>query len=237
MVYSARLPRSKRAALLASIAATHVALLILLMTIREAPRAIARPAASISVAMLPAEKTRPKPLRRPIVIKPTVPSQAPVVSISLPVAPAFPAITAGKDCAVLDQLQKSIVADPDAQAAIDQLPVEARSLSDATVIWNADWSEVANAPDAPLAAVRNDITQTLATIDSHCLSDPVVGPRMIAVPSGAQTRLLVIGSGIWSWGQLGNQGSTVNDAQTDSERFTAGSTDYGADNEIIEIAR
>lgn len=237
MVYSARLPQSQRAGLLAGIAATHIALLMMLMTLSEAPRAMVRAAAPLSVTMLPADSTPPKPLQRTIAIKPLVPPQAPALSISLPVTPASPPSIDGQDCAVLDQLQKSIIANPDAQAAIDQLPVEARSLSDATVIWNADWSEVANAPDAPLAAVRDVIAQTLGTLDSHCLSDPVLGPRMIAVPSGDQTRLLVIGSGTWSWQQLAEQGSAIKDAQTDTARSTAGTANDDRRNEILENAR
>lgn len=205
MVYSDHLPKSERAGLLVGIAAIHLGLLILVMNLRQMPHAVAPRNGPLSVEMLAADAQPQKPVPAVLPAKRPLPSEA--KSISIPsFAPPAPSNSGTGDCPILDALQKAIVASPEAQAAVDGLPIQERSLSDATVIWSAGWTEVADAPDAPLAAVRNAMVQALATVDSRCLDEQVAGPRLIAIASANETRLLVIGSGTWSWQQLAAQG-------------------------------
>jgi len=216
MVYSEPLPISKRIGLLASIAATHLALIILLMNLRAEPHADISKSSPLSVALLKADVEIPKPVHAALPTKQPVPSDVKPISMPDRAPPVSAPNTGTEGCQVLEELQNAITANPDAQAAIDQLPAEAQSLSDATVIWNADWTDVASAPGAPLATVRDTIVQTLGSVDSPCLHEPMVGPRMIAVPSAGETRLLVIGSGTWSWQQLAESGTPAADARVQS---------------------
>ena len=69
-------------------------------------------------------------------------------------------------------------------------------------MWNAEWSPVAAAEEAPLAEVRSRVLLILESLPQDCLAMPVIGPRLIAIPENGYTTFLAFGSGEWSWQQL-----------------------------------
>ena len=69
-------------------------------------------------------------------------------------------------------------------------------------MWNAEWSPVAAADEAPLAEVRSRVLLILESLPPDCLATPVTGPRLIAIPEGGYTTFLAFGSGEWTWQQL-----------------------------------
>ncbi|MEO7277354.1 MAG: hypothetical protein ABIW33_04965 [Sphingomicrobium sp.] len=105
-------------------------------------------------------------------------------------------------CAILDSVAQAIVSDPEAVEAIIHAPLESRSIADAIVIWNADWSAASQQPDGPLETVRANVTTTLQLASPECLSSPVAGPRLVPIPNGDRTLFLVFGSGEWTWQAL-----------------------------------
>ncbi|MBA3668639.1 MAG: hypothetical protein H0W71_00990 [Sphingomonas sp.] len=105
-------------------------------------------------------------------------------------------------CSVLDSVALAVVSDPKAVDAIVHAPLETRSIADAIVIWNVDWSAATAEPEGPLKAVRTNVTETLQMAPPECLSSPILGPRLVPIPNGDRTLFLVFGSGEWSWNAL-----------------------------------
>lgn len=130
----------------------------------------------------------------------------------------------GEACSPLDAVTAQLTTDPMVPLAINRVPRANRSISDAIVMWNAEWSAAAAAEEAPLADVRDSVLLILETLPPDCLADPVIGPRLIAIPEEDNTTFLAFGSGEWSWQQL-LESEVARDSGKDSwswERLLAG---------------
>ncbi len=108
----------------------------------------------------------------------------------------------GEVCSALEQVTAQLISDPIVPLAIDRVLPSDRSVSEAIVMWNAEWSPVAAADEAPLAEVRSRVLLILESLPPDCLATPVTGPRLIAIPEGGYTTFLAFGSGEWTWQQL-----------------------------------
>ena len=108
----------------------------------------------------------------------------------------------GDACAPLDLVRTQLTSDPTLPDAINMVPRADRSISEAIVIWNAEWSVTAASDEAPLGRVRNSIQTTLANMSQECLEIPVAGPRLIPIEMDGSTVFLAFGSGEWRWQQL-----------------------------------
>jgi hypothetical protein len=86
--------------------------------------------------------------------------------------------------------------------ALDTLPPEARTVSDAVMIWAGGWTPSTLSETMPLFPVRNLIETLLPNLPRECLEETLVGPRFVTVDTGTRFNTLVFGSGVWSWGQL-----------------------------------
>ncbi len=205
MVRPSSPPRSQRFLVLGAVVLVHLLLLALLITARST---LAPPSVEAGVINLialdtdePEPPAEPPPPRLPServeeVLPPTKPSVA-FDPLSQSVSAA-----AGSSCAPLDAVANALLIDPAAMAAVRTAPRESRSISDAIVIWNAGWSEFATAPEDPLVAVRIMVERTLTALPPACIEPVVTGPRLLLVPVGEGTRLLVFGSGQWAWNQM-----------------------------------
>lgn len=107
----------------------------------------------------------------------------------------------GEVCSPIDAITEHLASDPLVFDAIQRVPRADRSISEAIVMWNAEWSSVANA-EAPLANVRKNVTLILETLPPDCLALPVIGPRLVAISDKGYTTFLAFGSGEWSWQQV-----------------------------------
>jgi hypothetical protein len=108
----------------------------------------------------------------------------------------------GAGCATLEVVRSSILADPAAVTSVLNSPPEIRSIAEAVILWNAQWSESAGSLAAPLGATRAAVERSLATLDENCLDEPIAGPRLIPVPAGTGTMFVVMGSGVWTWREV-----------------------------------
>lgn len=108
----------------------------------------------------------------------------------------------GEVCSPLDVVTIQLANDPDVPLAIDRVLPSDRSVSEAIVMWNAEWSAASATDEAPLAEVRSRVLTILASLPPECLTTPVIGPRLIAIPENGYTTFLAFGSGEWSWQQL-----------------------------------
>lgn len=183
----------------------------------------------VAVAPAPPSAMMLRAFAAPAVAPPLAPATAPLVAsapteaikrhnAALPDVPMLaPTAAVAVPCAPLDTLQAALAADSAARSAIAAVPLSARSVAEAIVVWNVGWSEVAGTPTAPLAIVRDVVTRTLATMPAHCLAEPVVGPRLILIDNGTQTSVLAFGSGTWRWSDL----STPSQIAHDENNFPA----------------
>jgi hypothetical protein len=108
----------------------------------------------------------------------------------------------GPGCATLELVRTSILADPAAVTSVLNSPPEIRSIAEAVILWNAQWSQSAGSLAAPLGATRAAVERSLATLDENCLDEPIAGPRLIPVPAGTGTMFVVMGSGVWTWREV-----------------------------------
>lgn len=119
----------------------------------------------------------------------------------------------GESCSPLDEITTQLVSDPLVPLAIQRVARGDRSISEAIVMWNVEWS-AASAEEAPLADVRNRVITILNSLPSECLTPLVTGPRLIAIPKEGYTSFLAFGSGEWSWQQVVETNSNVVPSET-----------------------
>ncbi len=212
----ASLSVSQRVLSLGAAAVLNGAVLALLIMLRSQTPATAgkidHGLISISIATAPqAQKQLP-------VIRHILPLRTEAADLPAEAAAAAPSPRGtSDDCPVVEDVAKGILADPAALDAIIHAPPDTRSIADAIVIWNLAWAP-ATAPattdaQSPLGPVRTNVMATLVSLPQDCLSSIVSGPRLIAVPNGERTLILVFGSGDWSWKSLIEPDPAENDAQ------------------------
>ncbi len=181
----------------------HIGLFILLVLSRQAePQPRQRGSLSMFALAAAAPLARPVPL-----IIPILPEKAETANPNP--AEMFAEQQGAKGdpdgvtCSPIDIVTTELANDPIVPVAITRVPRNDRSISEAIVMWNAEWSSVAINKEAPMAEVRQMIHAILSDLPPECLAVPVIGPRLIPITDGAgSTTFLVFGSGEWTWQQL-----------------------------------
>ena len=194
-------PIARRATIFIGVVAIHICIIVLLVLSRHSVQEKQKQG-TLSVFSVAASSSPPA-----IVIpEPIIPAEA-VAIVSSPAEVHAEQQSAegdpdGETCSPLDQVTAHLASDPIVPLAIDRVLPSDRSVSEAIVMWNAEWSAVAAADEAPLAEVRGRVMQILGSLPPDCLATPVNGPRLIAIPEEGYTTFLAFGSGEWSWQQL-----------------------------------
>ncbi len=151
---------------------------------------------------------RPDPNVRMVALLPS--------ALTVPVAPAAAGSGTGNGCSVASTLGAALSADPAAMAELAALPSDVRSEADAVMVWNGSWlGEPAPAsgaptepapppglPTAPIPAMRTVIAATLLALPPACRDVETHGPQFVPIAEPGRTTMLVIGSGVWRWGDL-----------------------------------
>lgn len=185
--------RSERATAFATVVALHALALLTLLATRHGSMPIAPKAGGLSVVSLPAESP-PAPAQPSKPEPQLVPQQATSASVQ-----SASTASPGTACGTLELVMAALLEDPAAILAVRNAPPEARSIADAIVIWNTEWSPAAGTIEAPLGAARAAISRSLATVPDACLDEDVAGPRLLPISVGDGTTFLVVGSGMWRW--------------------------------------
>jgi hypothetical protein len=189
----------RRAIIFTAVILFHVTIIILLIFIRQTPQP-QKPQGTSSIFML---GNISRQVEKPI--DPIVP-----VDRARPIPKPVEGLTGetsvegahdGEICLPLDQVTSQLTNDPQVPLAIKRVAKANRSISEAIVMWNVEWSAAA-ADDGPLAEVRGRVISILESLPADCLSAPVSGPRLIAISENGYTTFLSFGSGEWSWQQL-----------------------------------
>lgn len=197
----ATVPPRKRLTALGIVIGLHALFLALLLAGRAAVTPVAGSGSLTVVAIQAAAVPSPAPAPPKTVSKLRVPSDPPALSKPALAAAAAAAVP-GEACGTLDLVSKAMVADPTAVLAVRNSPPEIRSVAQALVIWNAQWSASAISADAPLGPARAVVERTLGGMPDGCLDEQVSGPRLVPVPGERGMMFVVIGSGVWRWREL-----------------------------------
>jgi hypothetical protein len=197
------LMRSFRKSLLfTSVLLAHLVIIVLLVLSRHAVPSPEKQG-NLSVFSLSAAPSEPSiPVNAPFIvqdIKPISTTPAKAFAEQQQSAEGDPQ---GEVCSPIDVVTTQLTSDPTVPAEINMVPRADRSISEAIVVWNAEWSDAAIADDAPLRNVRDLIESTLAELPLECLEIPVAGPRLIPIIIDGSTTFLAFGSGQWTWQQL-----------------------------------
>lgn len=197
------LMRSFRKSLLfTSVLLAHLVIIVLLVISRHAVPSPEKQG-NLSVFSLSAAPSQPSiPIKAPVIvqdIKPISTTPAEAFAEQQQSAEGDPE---GEVCSPIDAVTTQLKNDPTVPAEINMVPRADRSISEAIVVWNAEWSNTAIAEDAPLWNVRDRIESTLAELPLECLETPVAGPRLIPIVIDGSTTFLAFGSGQWTWQQL-----------------------------------
>ena len=203
-------PVGRRVTIFMSILAVHLVVIVLLALSKHSVPPIKKQG-TLAVFALAAS---PKP--------PAIPEPDPVILIEVPdpinpikpkeIVPSPEDVHAeqqsaegdpdGEICSPLGEVTAQLISDPLVPLAIKRVDQSDRSISEAIVMWNAEWSVTAAEDESPLADVRSRVVAILESLPPECLATPVIGPRLIAIPEQGFTTFLAFGSGEWTWQQL-----------------------------------
>ncbi len=193
--------RGRCAAIFMAVVAFHICIIVLLVL---ASRAVQpqQNQGSMSVFALAASSSPPA-VQIP---DPVIPVEAIAMTLSPAEALAEQQSAEGDPdgdiCSPLDEVTSQLASDPLVPLAIRRVARSDRSISEAIVMWNEEWSEASATQNAPLSEVRSRVMSILDGLPPDCLAVPVTGPRLIAIPEQGYTTFLAFGSGEWSWQQL-----------------------------------
>ena len=188
--------------LFTSVLLAHLVIIVLLVLSRYAAP-LPEKQGNLSMFLLAMAPTQPSiPVKAPVIVQDIKPISTTPVEAFAEQQQSAEGDSEGEVCSPIDVVTMQLTSDPTVPAEIKLVPRTDRSVSEAIVIWNAEWSNTAIADDAPLRNVRDRIESTLAELPKECLATPVAGPRLIPITINGSTTFLAFGSGQWTWQQL-----------------------------------
>ncbi len=188
---------TRRVALLPLLAMLHLALLVVVLdgAVVAAPVPDQRSIASYAV---------------PSAI--TLPVEPRLTEISVPLevaAPSFESAGSGADssgpdqCALTETIRTALVDDAALRPALAFIPLSARTVANALMIWDSKWSTLPpRQGGVGLTRIRRIVIASVRAAPVACQSEPLTGPRLIIVPDGTGMIVLAFGSGNWAWSQV-----------------------------------
>ncbi len=188
--------------LFTSVLLAHLVIIVLLVVSRYAAP-LPKKQGHLSVFLLSTAPSQPSiPVKAPVIVQDIRPVSTTPAAAFAEQQQSAEGDFEGEVCSPIDVVTTQLTSDPTVPAEIQLVPRTDRSISEAIVIWNAEWSNTTIADDAPLRNVRNRIERTLAELPLECLEMPVAGPRLIPIMIDGSTTFLAFGSGRWTWQQL-----------------------------------
>lgn len=118
------------------------------------------------------------------------------------VAPSDVNVAAGP-CALAENVEAALRSDPRVGRAIARIPVAARSVSNALLLWDGAWATPASiGGTAALVPIRAAVEAQVRAAPAPCRDEAVVGPRLVVVPGSDRPIVLAFGSGRWRWAEI-----------------------------------
>ena len=183
---------------------------------RRAPSHVPRPPDVLRAPLSP-KATLPPPPSLEEQVAAIIGDRA-TVALAVPVEQAFSGLTSS-GCDLTGAVQGALQVDPAAMASVARLPPATLSIANAFMLWDGGWVAPRVVSDrADLEVVHSAIAARVLAASPECRMQEQVGPRLIVFGAGANTVTLVVGSGVWKWGDLANS-ATQSDA--DRKSFSA----------------
>lgn len=133
-------------------------------------------------------------------------AEPPIVDRSTPDDPVALSVAAsaaaGTPCQLGQWLQTALQADPQTRAALTHIPRPSRSLANAIMVWDGDWVATESRAFLGMVAIRDAILAGVRAAPAACRDQPIQGPELLLLADGAQTTVIVVGSGAWRWADL-----------------------------------
>jgi hypothetical protein len=192
----------RKSLLFTSVLLAHLVIIVLLVLSRQVASSRENQG-SLSVFSVSAAPSEPLiPVKAPLIVQDIQPISTTPAEAFAEQQQSAEGDPEGEVCSPIDVVTTQLTSDPTVPAEINMVPRADRSISEAIVVWNAEWSNTAIADDAPLRNVRDRIESTLVELPLECLETPVAGPRLIPIVIDGSTTFLAFGSGQWTWQQL-----------------------------------
>jgi hypothetical protein len=133
---------------------------------------------------------------KPIVDVSTRPAET-LFPVELPLAAVETASSGlnGETCQIASAIQADLLIDETARAELGALPLDARSVANAIVLWTGAPEYV----EPILPATDFLILKRLGTVPAQCLDIDQTGPDFVYVMVDNRTISIAIGSGKWRW--------------------------------------
>lgn len=103
-------------------------------------------------------------------------------------------------CNLAHALADTFTGSPEVRQSLDELPVSQRSVANAVMLWDGQWSQ--DSLSGGKALLRALLIKAVAGARPECLSAVNHGPVLFYVPDAAATVVIAVGSGDWRWGDL-----------------------------------
>ena len=199
----------RRTLLLPALALAHLGLLVLVL---RAPAAALSPPLALAMAVTAVPdpgviaQAAPPPETRDIVIAIAAPDFV-VTSDLQPVSLAAAPGAGDARCELAADVQSALRQSPAVAAAVTQIPVTARSVSNALLLWDGQWAKPAAVGGAAaLKPIQIVVQASIRAAPAACQRETITGPRLMLAPDvgapAAGAVVLAFGSGNWRWDQL-----------------------------------
>jgi hypothetical protein len=196
-------------------AAVHIGFLSILLwpgerVAQTEPAAMALfvvPPAPAPPAPEPLRASQPKPVPptppQPIIVPPPeVPLPLPSPMVVALLEQADTAATGGA-CDLTGPVQAALQSSEAVWSSLPRIPRGQRSVANAIMVWNADWSAADAKLDATaMATIRDVVAGTVAAASPACRLQHQGGPRLIVLTGARENTVLAMGSGMWRWQDL-----------------------------------
>lgn len=202
----------KRHLVLVGVILVHAFVVAILFFVRNPPVPAAAAAGALrTFDVLPDAPPVPEPqVPPPPVPPPVVEDIAPLPIVELPVPaiaaappPTASAGAAGPSCDLTQAVQRALRESKAVGAALLRIPVEARSVANAVMLWDGAWvAPAAIGGEAVLEPIQAKVIATVEAASQTCRMDVQAGPRLVLIPGERETLTIAIGSGSWRWGDL-----------------------------------
>lgn len=126
--------------------------------------------------------------------------EAPAAAASL--AENRAAAGGGGGCQLARTLQGDLQADAAVQTSLTAVPRDARSVSNAIMLWDGDWVAVKTLPGGDVGPLRRTLLQHVRAASPSCLEQTMSGPLFLMIEGEGGTTFLTVGSGRWRWADL-----------------------------------
>jgi hypothetical protein len=106
----------------------------------------------------------------------------------------------GAGCNLSQALSELLTASPEVRRSLDEMPPAQRSVANAVMLWDGQWSQ--DSISGGKALLRALLIKAVAGARPECLSNVNHGPVLFYVPDANATVVIAVGSGDWRWGDL-----------------------------------